>query len=86
MAGLTARIRRADDRVAPAQTVGRVGVWEQICRAALAVLDVQGKRDWSMSYLDGSFVPAKKGGEHDGLTKKGKGTKWMLFVGVNGLP
>ena len=54
---------------------GEAGVWERIWRAALAALDVQGNLDWSMAFLDGSFVPAKKGGEHVGLTKKGKGTK-----------
>lgn len=40
---------------------GESGVWERIWRAALAVLDMQGKLDWSMAFLDGSFVPAKKG-------------------------
>jgi transposase len=62
------------------------GVWERIWRAALATLDQQGKLDWSMAFLDGSFAPAKKGGEKVGLTKKGKGTKWMLVVDGNGLP
>src|SRR6516225_5792212 len=65
---------------------GETGVRERIWRAALAVLDVQGKLDWSMAFLDGSFVPAKNGGAHVGLTKKGKGTKWMLVVDGNGLP
>src|SRR5215469_17832224 len=65
---------------------GEAGVWARIWRAALAVLDVQGKLDWSMAFLDGSFVPAKKGDEHVGLTRKGKGTKWMLVVDGNGLP
>jgi transposase len=62
------------------------GVWARIWRAALAALDQQGKLDWSMAFLDGSFAPAKKGGEKVGLTKKGKGTKWMLVVEGNGLP
>jgi hypothetical protein len=31
-------------------------------------------------------VPAKKGGDKVGLTKKGKGTKWMLVVDGGGLP
>jgi transposase len=65
---------------------GEAGVWARIWRAALAALDMQGKLDWSMAFLDGSFVPAKKGGEHVGLTRKGKGTKWMLVVDGNGLP
>jgi transposase len=65
---------------------GEAGVWARIWRAALAVLDGQGKLDWSMAFLDGSFVPAKRGGEHVGLTRKGKGTKWMLVIDGNGLP
>jgi transposase len=65
---------------------GEDGVWERIWRAALAALDLQGELDWSMAFLDGSFAPAKKGGEQVGLTKKGKGTKWMLVIDGNGLP
>lgn len=65
---------------------GEVGVWERIWRAVLATLDGQGQLDWSMAFLDGSFAPAKNGGDKVGLTKKGKGTKWMLVVEGNGLP
>ena len=65
---------------------GEEGVRERIWRMALAALDGQGQLDWSMAFLDGSFAPAKKGGEKVGLTKKGKGTKWMLVVDGNGLP
>jgi transposase len=65
---------------------GEEGVWERIWRAALAALDQHGRLDWSMAFLDGSFAPAKKGGDKVGLTKKGKGTKWMLVVDGNGLP
>jgi transposase len=61
-------------------------VWERIWRAALAALDQHGQLDWTMAFLDGSFAPAKKGGEQVGLTKKGKGTKWMLVSDGNGLP
>jgi hypothetical protein len=61
-------------------------VWERIWRAALAALDQQGQLDWAMACLDGSFVPAKRGGEKVGLTRKGKGTTWMLVVDGNGLP
>lgn len=39
-----------------------------------------------MAFLDGSFAPAKNGGDKVGLTKKEKGTKWMLAVDGNGLP
>src|SRR5258705_3398425 len=65
---------------------GEEAIWERIWRAALAALDQHGQLDWSMAFLDGSFVPAKKGGEYVGLTRKGKGTKWMLVVDGNGLP
>jgi transposase len=39
-----------------------------------------------LACLDGSFVPAKNGGEKVGLTKKGKGTKWMLVIDGTGMP
>lgn len=62
------------------------GVWERIWRAAPAALDEQGHLDWTMGFLDGSFAPARNGGEKVGLTRKGKGTKWMLVTDGNGLP
>ena len=65
---------------------GEEGIWERIWRAALVALDRHGGLDWTMAFLDGSFAPAKKGGDKVGLTKKGKGTKWMLVVDGNGLP
>jgi transposase len=65
---------------------GEIGVWDRNWRAALAHLDRDGHLDWSIVFLDGSFVPAKKGGDHVGLTRKGKGTKWMLVVDGHGLP
>lgn len=65
---------------------GEEGVWERIWRAALAALDGQGHLDWTMGFLDGSFAPAKNGGEKVGLTRKGKGAKWMLVTDGNGLP
>lgn len=65
---------------------GEAGVWEHIWRAALAALDLRGQLDWTMAFLDGSFASAKKGGDKVGLTKKGKGTKWMLVTDGHGLP
>jgi transposase len=65
---------------------GEEGVWERIWRTALAALDLQGKLDRSLAFLDGSFAPAKRGGDKVGVTKKGKGTKWMLVVDGTGLP
>jgi transposase len=37
------------------------GTWERMWRALLSQLDAQGKLDWAQAFLDGSFVPAKKG-------------------------
>ncbi len=37
------------------------GTWEGIWRALLALLDEQEKLEWARVFLDGSFVPAKKG-------------------------
>jgi hypothetical protein len=37
------------------------GTWESMWRAFLSILDQQGKLDWSRAFLDGSFVPAKRG-------------------------
>jgi transposase len=42
---------------------GEAGVWEHIWRASLADLELRGQLDWTMAFLDGSFAPAKKGGE-----------------------
>jgi len=40
---------------------GEEGVWDRIWRAALATLDRHGQLDWTIAFLDGSFVPAKRG-------------------------
>src|SRR5262245_64786542 len=37
------------------------GVWLNVWRQFLCELDQRGKLDWSESFLDGSFAPAKKG-------------------------
>jgi transposase len=42
-------------------TWSKDGTWEHIWRALLTQLDAQGKLDWTRAFLDGSFVPAKKG-------------------------
>ena len=39
----------------------REGVWERIRQVFLGELDEEGKLDWSKAFLDGTFVPAKKG-------------------------
>lgn len=43
------------------QTWSQDGTWERMWRALLSQLDAQGKLEWSKAFLDGSFVPAKKG-------------------------
>jgi len=62
------------------------GIWEQIWRLLLARLDEQGKLQWAHAFLDGSFVPAKRGGASVDKTKRGKGTKVMLVADGEGLP
>ena len=62
------------------------GTWERVWRTLLATLDEQGKLDWSRAFLDGSLVPAKKGGQRVGLTRRGKGSKLMLVVENQGIP
>ena len=37
------------------------GTWERIWQALLGQLDAAGKIEWTQAFLDGSFVPAKKG-------------------------
>ncbi|WP_363321572.1 IS5 family transposase [Polycladomyces subterraneus] len=38
------------------------GTWERIWKALLSQLDAQSKIEWAQAFLDGSFVPSKKGG------------------------
>lgn len=41
---------------------GEQQTWEKIWRALLSRLDAHNKIEWAQAFLDGSFVPAKKGG------------------------
>ena len=43
------------------KTWEEAGVWENIWRAVLDSLEAQDKLEWAQAFLDGSFVPAKKG-------------------------
>jgi transposase len=45
-----------------------------------------GDLDLAECFIDGTFVPAKQGGEAVGKTKRGKGTKIMGIVEAHGLP
>jgi transposase len=48
------------------------GVWLDVWRAFLAQLDAKGALDWSESFMDGSFAPAKKGGSASEKPRKAK--------------
>ena len=37
------------------------GTWERIWQMLLGQLDAQQKLEWTQAFLDGSFIPAKKG-------------------------
>ena len=37
------------------------GTWERVWRTLLGTQDAQGKLLWAHAFLDGSFVPAKRG-------------------------
>jgi len=37
------------------------GTWDRIWRTLLSQLDARERLDWAQAFLDGSFVPAKKG-------------------------
>jgi transposase len=39
----------------------RDGTWERMWRMLLGQLDARGTLEWAQAFLDGSFVPAKKG-------------------------
>jgi hypothetical protein len=54
------------------------GIWEHIWLTFLGALDLQGKLDWSQAFLDGSFVPGKKG-ERSSTYTYGVVSKATLF-------
>jgi transposase len=60
------------------------GTWEHIWRAFLTSLDEAGKLDWSRAFLDGSFVPAKKGAA-DWTDSAGQGQQTDAGGGEPGL-
>ena len=49
------------------------GVWERIWLTFLGNLDHRGKLDWSRAFLDGCFVPAKKGERISPMGGKARG-------------
>ena len=64
----------------------REGVWDRLWRALLTRLDEHHRLDWRRAHLDATFVPAKKGGDAIGLTRRGKGSKLMAVVDGQGTP
>ena len=62
------------------------GLWPRMWRTFLAELNERQQLNWSESFMDGSFAPAKKGAAAVGKTKRGKGTMWMVVVEGGGVP
>jgi len=54
------------------QTWSRQGIWEHIWRTLLSSMDEQGKLNWSQAFLDGAFIPAKKGERRSALPVRAK--------------
>ncbi|PYI86759.1 MAG: IS5 family transposase [Verrucomicrobia bacterium] len=64
----------------------RSGILERVLLALAKDLRERGGLDLSECFVDGTFVPAKKGGATLGKTKRGKGTKLMAIADGHGLP
>ena len=48
------------------------GVWHHIWLRFLGTLDDEGRLEWSQAFLDGSFVPAKKGEKPLRMARRGR--------------
>ena len=88
-----ARWKDLPDRYPPYQTCHRrfqqwvqAGVLERMLHALASALLEQGRIDLSEGFIDGTFVPAKRGAQAVGPTKRGKGTKIMAVTDGSGLP
>jgi transposase len=64
----------------------RCGVLKDILCVVAEALHDEGYLDVQEAFIDGSFAPAKKGGNCVGKTKRGKGTKIMAIADRHGLP
>jgi len=60
------------------------GVFDRIVARLAADLYVLGDLDLTECFIDGTFAPAKQGGEAVGKTKRGKGTKITVLLPCNG--
>ncbi len=59
---------------------------ERVLHALASALLEQGRIDLSEAFIDGTLVPAKRGGAAVGPTKRGMGTKIMAVADRSGLP
>jgi transposase len=62
------------------------GVLKDILSVLAQALHDEGFLDLREAFIDGSFAPAKKGGNCVGKTKRGKGTKIMAIADRHGRP
>ncbi|MDJ0722307.1 MAG: IS5 family transposase [Desulfobacterales bacterium] len=62
------------------------GIFRRIATELVEDLYERGGIDIREAFIDGSFVPAKKGVFAVGKTKRGKGTKIMAVADVSGFP
>lgn len=51
------------------------GVWKEIWKQLLKLLDEQDKIVWDVTYMDATFAPAKKGGQKLDVPVKAKGRR-----------
>jgi len=66
LAGSAREISTSLDVLAAAARLGGASVWLNIWRVFLSELNEREELDWSGSFLDGSFAPAKKGAQESG--------------------
>jgi transposase len=64
----------------------RCGVMKDILSMLAEALHDEGYLDLREAFIDGSFAPAKKGGNCVGKTKRGKGSKIMAIADRHGRP
>ena len=64
----------------------RSGLLKDILSLVAEALHDEGYLDVQEAFIDGTFAPAKKGGNCAGKTKRGKGTKIMAIADRHGLP
>lgn len=63
-----------------------IGTWTRIWQALLASLDAQDRLRWSQAFLDGSFVPAKKGGVESASVAAGRARSAPSSSNTRGSP